>query len=585
MLLMSSNPLTLVDPPIRRRYRFRALYCGPDRETFDQLIDHMEATEGCRVSPAEGGERVLVTTRVQLTWVPAFTMEEAKASLATLFLNLIVVDLRWADDPVEHEARIDKARALLKMLDEVEDIESRYGFHRIIVLVSGPDGPRIDNLLIELGGRGIRHVLKERRFRGDETPSGFAGRLVSLSEELLLAPRSGRTALCCAGGGITAIYFELGALKCLDDCLATGSANDFDMYFGISAGAVVTSLIANGFAAEEFMAAIAGFEGGRIPPVNLSLARLGHLNLADMRARLRQGARDSVRALVRGLRGDAAGPSLDSAFLRATSLIGPPFRSDNYEALLRSLLTSPGATNDFRRLRRPLYVGATNQDTRRHVLWGDEGLKHVPISKAVQASLSINPAFSAVEIEGAWYEDGAVTRTSNFTEAIRRGADLIIVLDPFLPYHSKEPGFSNRQGILYNIDQDVRSLSFTRFETARNLALRRHPEVRSYTLLPNNRLRRLISENPMDHRPYLEIFRGAYLATLRRIQTVRYRLDGDLALHGIRLNTGDAEAIADRLQAAGDDLKFSDFFVDGEVRLRTPRLSLERLCERLDEAS
>jgi len=580
---MPPEALTLVSQPTRRRFRFRALYCGPDRATFDQLVDHMGTPEDRRVSPAEGAERVLATSRFQLTWVPAFTMEQAQGSLATLFLNLIVIDLRWTEDPVEHEERIGKARALLKMLDEVDDIESRYGFHRIVVLVSGPDGGRIDDLMVELGGRGIRHVLKERRFRGDETPDHFAGRVVDLAEELLLAPRSGRTALCAAGGGITAIYFELGALKCLDDCLATGSANDFDMYFGISAGAVVTSLISNGFAAEEFMAAIAGFEGGRIPPVNLSLARLGHLNLADMRARLRRATIDSVKGLARMARGQA-GPTVDSVFLSATSLVGAPFRSDNYEALLQSILSSPGASNDFRRLRRPLYVGATNQDTRRHVLWGDEDHRHVPVSKAVQASLSINPAFSSVEIEGAWYEDGAVTRTSNFTEAIRRGADLIIVLDPFLPYHSKEPGFSNQRGMLYNIDQDVRSLSFTRFETARNHALRRHPEVRSYTLLPNNRLRRLISENPMDHRPYLEIFRGAYLATLRRINTVRYRLDGDLSLHGIRLNTRHAEAIAGRLRAAGDDLAFSDFFVDGRVRLRTPRLSLERLCERLAEA-
>jgi hypothetical protein len=44
---------------------------------------------------------------------------------------------------------------------------------------------------------------------------------------------------------------------------------------------------------------------------------------------------------------------------------------------------------------------------------------------------------------------------------------------------------------------------------ARNWVLRKHPHVSSYTFVPANRLRRLISQNPMDHRPYLEIWRGA----------------------------------------------------------------------------
>ena len=42
--------------------------------------------------------------------------------------------------------------------------------------------------------------------------------------------------------------------------------NSFDMYFGISAGAVVTGVIAMGYSVDEFMAALAGVPGGRICP-------------------------------------------------------------------------------------------------------------------------------------------------------------------------------------------------------------------------------------------------------------------------------------------------------------------------------
>jgi len=554
------------------RRRKTLLYCGPDPATFESLASVVADVARAEQSPARRGLTIR-HTKADLTLLPAFTLREAMDTLATTFLNLIVIDLRFSDDPADQQARVEEAWALLDRLDDVSDIEARFGFHRIVVLVSGPDGAFIDQVLVELGGRGVRHVLKERRFRADETPQGYARRVLNLCLRLLFAPRDGQMALAAAGGGITAIFFELGALKCLDDCLADRGVNDLDMFFGISAGAVVTSLLANGFAAEEFMAAIAGYRGGRLDPIDLSLARVGHLNTRDMAWRLGVAARAVARSAVDVLRG-RPGPTIDGVFLGATSLVGAPFHSDRYEETLRGVFALPGATNRFRHLRRPLYIGATNQDTRRHTLFGAAPFDRVPISRAVQASLSLNPAFSAVEISGSWYEDGQVTRTSNFYEAIRRNADLIFVLDPFVPYHSREPGFAYRRGMLYNIDQDVRSLSFTRFEAAQSHALRRHPRVSSYTFVPNNSLRHILSINPMDHRVYLPLFQGAYLGTLRRLQHVAYRLRGDLALRGVTLDMAPAEAIAERLEAAGEGVALEDFFPDGRIDLRTPPLSL-----------
>lgn len=73
----------------------------------------------------------------------------------------------------------------------------------------------------------------------------------------------------------------------------------------------------------------------------------------------------------------------------------------------------------------------------------------------------------------------------------------------------------------------------------------------------------------------MEAFRGAYLGTLRRVQSMGYRLRGDLAFFGLRLDTSRAEAVADRLQAAGDKLSLGDFFPDGKVTLPERPLSLQ----------
>ncbi len=541
----------------------RVLYYGSDYQTFETLVGAM----GWPVATRSGLH--LRHGRAELRFVPAFTRPAVWLVLESDYVNLLVIDLRHAG--AANGGRVEQMRRLLHELDDVDNLEARYGFHRILVLLDGECGDQNDRLLVELGGYGVRHVLYQRPGTSLEA---FAPKVLERALELMLDRAPAQSAICAAGGGITGIYFELGALKCLDDCLSPGAINAFDMYFGISAGAVVTSLLANGYSTEEFMASLAGVEGGRVPPLDLSLLKLGHLNLADMARRVGFLAGRTARSLYGVARGRVKS-SLDEFFLELTGVIGPPFRSDRFEEVLREILTGPGSSNDFRDLQRLLVIGASNQDSRQHKLFEARTTPEVSISKAVQASLSINPAFSGVEIGGAWYEDGAVTRTSNFTEAIRRGANLVFVLDPFVPYVSSKPGFANRRGMLFNIDQDIRALSYTRYDNARNWALRRHPEVSTYTFLPNNRLRKLLSANPMDHRPYMEIFKGAYLGTLNRLRTIEARLRGDLRVQGMDLDLEPARLIAAQLRARQEP-RFEDFFVDRRVELRRPPLTREQ---------
>jgi len=541
----------------------RVLYFGPSPARFAELVEQMSTSVGAPLTWPDG-EAALDCGGAQTRWLPTYEPEATMVQLQDSYVSLLLLDLRLA--PGVPPRLIDEARRLLALLDDPVDIEARYGFHRILALVSGREAEDVDALMVELGGKGVEQVMRQR---GE--PVAFAGRVLNRACELMVGGSAGRTALCAAGGGITGIYFEQGAIKCLDDCLPGGALRNFDMYFGISAGAVVTSVLRVGYSVDEFMAAIAGVEGGRIAPLNLSLVRLGHLNVPDIKRRLRLGAGAAARGardiLLRRGRLDA-----DAVFLGVTALVGAPFHSDRFGEILHDVFTGAGATNDFRDLQSALYIGASDQDTKRHVVFGVEDRDEVPIHLAVQASLSINPAFSAVAIDGRYYEDGAVTQTSNFTEAIRRGADLVFSLDPFVPYVSREAGSVNARGVLYNIDQDVRSLSFTRFQRTRDWALRQHPSVSSYTFLPSNRTRRLLSMNPMDHRPYLPIWKGAYLSTLARIQTLSHRLRGDLHAHGIKLDTARAEAVAARLEAT-EQPGFADFYPDGRPEIPRPPLS------------
>lgn len=111
-------------------------------------------------------------------------------------------------------------------------------------------------------------------------------------------------------------------------------------------------------------------------------------------------------------------------------------------------------------------------------------------------------------------------------------------------------------------------MSYTRFETTRNLVLRRHPEVSTYTFLPSNRQRRLLSMNPMDHRPWAPIWKAAYLSTLQRIDRIQYRLAGDLAEHGMALDTARAREVAYQLEEDSTPT-LASFFSRRKVVLRT----------------
>src|SRR5687768_2818503 len=66
-------------------------------------------------------------------------------------------------------------------------------------------------------------------------------------------PRQSKTALVLGGGGFTGAVYEIGALRALDLLSVNRSVNQFDIYVGTSAGALVAALTANGVTPEQMM--------------------------------------------------------------------------------------------------------------------------------------------------------------------------------------------------------------------------------------------------------------------------------------------------------------------------------------------
>jgi len=553
----------------------RVLYYTRRKDRASEFFDALGKATGCIPLSDNGFEAVY--DGAQFSFVVKHEPGTALKALHQGFFNLVLLDLRETPGAPGPRRRddFDRGLRLLDLMDSEPDVERRYGFHRILAVVSGSDSKDIDERIVALGARGVGRVLRDESEcpihmackRLPSKPEMAAGVLREIAA-MTLHRRVGDVALCASGGGITGLYFEMGALKCLEDCCSPGTLNEFDMYFGISAGAVISGVLANGYTIGEFMGAVAGEQQGRIPPFDMNLLDASHLDFQGLTAPVRQLARIARHALMELLRGRLPF-SLESLVFEYGDLFHAPFNAAGFEALMRSMFLRKGCSNDFRRLGRRLFIGATDHDLKEHVLFGAPPFEHVPVSRAIQASMSINPVFTPTLIDGRYFVDGAVTRTSNFVEAIERGSDLIIVLDPLVPFVSKQAGAARARGVFWNADQDIRTVSFTRYETTRNWVLRRHPEVSLYTFLPANRLRQVMSVNPMDHRPYLEIWRGAYLSTLKRIHALGYRMRGDLGVHGIPFDTARADEVAARLRHQ-PIATFADFFPDGKVDLRVP---------------
>jgi NTE family protein len=239
-----------------------------------------------------------------------------------------------------------------------------------------------------------------------------------------------RIGVALAGGVLEGGFYEVGVLCALQDAVLGLDFTRADVYVGVSSGAVITSLLANG-----------------IPPRTLSRAILSlagpELNL-DPNILFRPAVREYARrvAKVPGLLGRwvkrRIEHPLDMSILGSLLELGALtpvglFDSAPMERYLARVFSSGGRSNDFRRMKSALRIVAVKLDTSELVTFGGPGYDHVPVSRAVQASIALPGFYCPVEIEGEQYIDGVARRTLNASVALEEGADLLFCVNPIVP--------------------------------------------------------------------------------------------------------------------------------------------------------
>lgn len=239
-----------------------------------------------------------------------------------------------------------------------------------------------------------------------------------------------RRALVLAGGGITGLAYEIGALRALDDLLVGATVNDFDIYVGTSAGSLVAALLANGVTPTEMALGLDRGKERISPPTRWNIYRPNVGEAAKNLLKLPELLREATWELVRH-------PSrlnpLDLFGMLSPLLPAGLFTSAEMHRYLRRLFATDGLADDFETLDKELHIVTCALDSGQRVVFNRERHGHVPISTAVAASSAIPLLFTPVRIDGIDYVDGGIKGISALDVAVDRGATLIVVINPVVP--------------------------------------------------------------------------------------------------------------------------------------------------------
>lgn len=348
--------------------------------------------------------------------------------------------------------------------------------------------------------------------------------------------------LALAGGGPAGSIYEIGAVRALDEALDGVDFNDLSIYVGVSAGAFISSCLANGLTTAQLCRAIVKPEPGEHPfvPENFLTPAVGHLARSGSRL-----PRLAVEALWAAVRNPADISLFDSITRLSRALPVGLFDNENIRDYLSKIFSRPGRTDDFRTLRRKLVLVATDLDSGRAVRFGEPGLDHVPISTAVQASTALPGLYPPVEIEGRHYVDGVLLKTMHASVALEEGARLVLCVNPIVPVdtiRSVELGIMRRgrlaeRGLPAVLAQTFRTIIHSRMGAGLAAYETRYSDRDVLVFEPRRDDYSMFFSNVFSFANRKAVCEHAYRSTRLKLWRNRRRLEPMLARHGITLRT------------------------------------------------
>jgi NTE family protein len=372
-------------------------------------------------------------------------------------------------------------------------------------------------------------------------------------------PRRDKTALVLGGGGFTGGVYEIGALRALDLLATNRTINQFDVYVGTSAGAFVASLCANGVTPEEMMRVVThqGPQAFR----DIDLGDLLRLNLPEL---VRTGVRLPLRvaSLTRQLLPQLGQVSLIDILLGLAEVLpSGAYTGEGIERYLRRVFEEDGRRHDdFRALEHELYLVATDLDSCERIVFGADGFDDVPISTAVRASGALPMVYAPVRVGDRELIDGGIVSTTNLDIAVEAGADLVIVINPIVPFvndrNEDAPGRNGRplrrisdMGFSKIGYQAFKLLGHRRLHELAGMWEERYPGVDIVLIEPEPTDALMFETSIMSFSSRIEIARHGFQSVTYHLLDQYERYSEIWARHGIEISERRVRRVVDHFEA------------------------------------
>lgn len=341
-----------------------------------------------------------------------------------------------------------------------------------------------------------------------------------------------KTALVLAGGGVAGAAYEIGALCAIDQILDAQSVNSFDCYVGTSAGGLVAACLANNITPRALSSLLESSLLGidQLEPQHLFALNPSHI--LQRAARLPAAVGQAARRIVGGDRLSV----LDLFETLSASLPTGLYDTNTLERYLREALSMPGRTNSFADLPHELAIVATDLDNGERAVFGQPPLAAVPISQAVCASAAIPLFYRPVRVDGRDYIDGGIRGTASLDVAIERGAELIVCINPLVPYAQKSSGAISDEGIRGIGSQVFRTFIHAGLHYHIKQVRRRHPEVDIILIEPTPDDRTMFADSTMRYETRIAIARHGFVTVATHLNAHYDYYREMLARHGISIS-------------------------------------------------
>ncbi|HKE38847.1 MAG TPA: patatin-like phospholipase family protein [Casimicrobiaceae bacterium] len=346
--------------------------------------------------------------------------------------------------------------------------------------------------------------------------------------------------LALAGGGPLGGIYEVGALLALAESLDGVDFNDLDVYVGVSSGGFVAAALANGISPAQMYRLFIddGADAAFAPALFLRPA------FEEFARRAFSVPRLLALATLDYFRRPSHRNLIGSLSLLGRAVPTGLFDQRAVDAFLRRLFASAGRTNDFRLLKRRLFLVATNLDTGASVTFGGPGSAHIPITKAIEASAALPGLFPPVEIEGEHYVDGALNKTLHASVALDEGVSLLFCVNPLVPFDASSASRRgritveklNHGGLPLVLAQTFRAIIHSRMKVGMEKYRRQYPKADILLFEPDREDADMFFANIFSYSHRRRLCDAAYHKTRQSLLSRRATLEPLLAKHGIRLN-------------------------------------------------